>query len=117
MSSEPIQYRLVMQKNPHLKVFLTHDFSQCVRMLEYLEDIVGSSRFKEPIGILKTRVEELDEHRTEKLTRVKLVEKEKDELEKPKDEALNYLHELNNIAKKNDLLYQLRVRLLCAALY
>ena len=49
-------------------------------MLEYLEDIVGSSRFKEPIGILKTRVEELDEHRTEKLTRVKLVEKEKDEL-------------------------------------
>jgi structural maintenance of chromosome 4 len=78
-------------------------------MLEFLEDIIGSSRFKDPIGVLKTRLDDLDEHRTEKLNRVKLVEKEKDELEKPKDEALNYLHELNKIAKKTDILYQLRV--------
>jgi structural maintenance of chromosome 4 len=81
-------------------------------MLEFLEDIIGSSRFKEPIEILKTRVSDLDEHRTEKLNRVKLVEKEKDELEKPKDEAMNYLLELNKIAKKNDILYQLRVNLI-----
>merc|ERR1712062_383935 len=46
-------------------------------MLEYLEDIIGSSRFKNPIEILLNRVQELDEHRTEKLNRVKLVEKEK----------------------------------------
>ena len=81
-------------------------------MLEYLEDIIGSSRFKEPIEILKSRVSDLDDHRTEKLNRVKLVEKEKDELEKPKDEAMHYLHELNKIAKKNDILYQLRVSLI-----
>jgi structural maintenance of chromosome 4 len=81
-------------------------------MLEFLEDIIGSSRFKEPIEVLKTRVSDLDEHRTEKLNRVKLVEKEKDELEKPKDEAMNYLLELNKIAKKNDILYQLRVNLI-----
>ena len=79
------------------------------RMLEFLEDIVGTSRFKEPIEILKTRVSDLDEHRTEKLNRVKLVEKEKDELEKPKEEAMCYLRDLNKIAKKNDFLYQLRV--------
>ena len=46
-------------------------------MLEFLEDIIGSSRYKEPIEILHQRVQELDEHRTEKLNRVKLVEKEK----------------------------------------
>merc|ERR1712087_963260 len=39
-------------------------------MLEYLEDIIGSSRFKEPIETLHKRVQELDEHRTEKLNRV-----------------------------------------------
>ena len=81
-------------------------------MLEFLEDIIGSSRFKEPTGILKTRVDDLDEHRTEKLNRVKLVEKEKDELEKPKDEAMHFLQEMNKIAKKTDILYQLRVRML-----
>jgi structural maintenance of chromosome 4 len=78
-------------------------------MLEFLEDIIGSSRFKDPIGTLKTRVDDLDEHRTEKLNRVKLVEKEKEELEKPKDEALGYLNDLNNTTKKTDVLYQLRV--------
>ena len=78
-------------------------------MLEFLEDIIGTSRFKEPIDILKARVSDLDEHRNEKLTRVKMVEKEKDELEKPKEEALAYLRDLNKIAKKNDILYQLRV--------
>jgi structural maintenance of chromosome 4 len=46
-------------------------------MLEFLEDIVGSSRFQEPIELLKTSVSALDDQRTEKLNRVKLVEKEK----------------------------------------
>merc|ERR1712156_596249 len=75
-------------------------------MLEFLEDIVGSSRFKEPIDILKSRTGELDELRGEKLNRVKLVEKEKDELEKPKNEAMEYLHAENDIAHKKNLIYQ-----------
>ena len=36
-------------------------------MLEFLEDIIGSSRFKEPIDILSKRVEELNERRAEKV--------------------------------------------------
>jgi structural maintenance of chromosome 4 len=60
-------------------------------MLEFLEDIIGTSRFKEPIELLSKRVEELSELRTEKLNRVKLVEKEKDELEGPMKEALGYI--------------------------
>ena len=69
-------------------------------MLEFLEDIIGSSRFKEPIDILKQRTSDLDELRTEKLNRVKLVEKEKDELEKPKNKALDDLHSENEIVEK-----------------
>merc|ERR1712072_1638809 len=75
-------------------------------MLEFLEDIIGSSRFKEPIDLLKSRTGELDELRSEKLNRVKLVEKEKDELEKPKNEAIEYLHAENEISHKKNLLYQ-----------
>ena len=69
-------------------------------MLEFLEDIVGSSRFKEPIKKLHQRVQDMDELRTEKLNRVKLVEKEKLELEKPKNEAMDYLHLANDIVHK-----------------
>ena len=36
-------------------------------MLEFLEDIIGSSRFMEPIDILGKRVEELNELRGEKV--------------------------------------------------
>jgi chromosome segregation ATPase len=36
-------------------------------MLEFLEDIIGSSRYQEPINILAKRVEELNELRGEKV--------------------------------------------------
>lgn len=36
-------------------------------MLEYLEDIIGSSCFKEPIELLEKRVEELNDCRGEKV--------------------------------------------------
>ena len=75
-------------------------------MLEFLEDIIGSSRFKEPIDTLKQRTNDMDELRAEKLNRVKLVEKEKDELEKPKNEALQYLNQENEISHKKNLIYQ-----------
>ena len=38
-------------------------------MLEFLEDIIGSSRFKEPIELLTKRVEELNDFRVEKVTK------------------------------------------------
>ena len=55
---------------------------------------------------MKQRTTELDEFRSEKLNRVKLVEKEKDELEKPMKEALEYLNAENEITQKKNLLYQ-----------
>ncbi|KAG1714925.1 Structural maintenance of chromosomes protein 4 [Nymphon striatum] len=74
-------------------------------MLEYLEDIIGSNRFKEPIELLSKRVEELNDFRGEKLNRVKAVEKEKDDLEGVKNEAIEYLTMENDIVKKKNELY------------
>lgn len=75
-------------------------------MLEFLEDIIGSSRFKEPIELLYRHVEELNEQRTEKLHRVKAIEKEKDDLEEVKNEAVEYLKLENDICLKKNILYQ-----------
>lgn len=75
-------------------------------MLEFLEDIIGSSRFQKPIEMLKNAVSQLDEMRAEKLNRVKLVEKEKDELEGPKNQALEYLRMENELVEKRNLGFQ-----------
>ncbi|XP_051718015.1 structural maintenance of chromosomes protein 4 [Ctenopharyngodon idella] len=78
-------------------------------MLEYLEDIIGSCRLKEPINILCRRVELLNEQRGEKLNRVKLVEKEKSALEGEKNKAVEFLTLENDIFKKRNLLCQFYV--------
>ncbi|XP_045454973.1 structural maintenance of chromosomes protein 4 [Melitaea cinxia] len=66
-------------------------------MLEYLEDIIGTSRYKEPIEKLSVKVEEYSEMRKEKLNRVRLVEQEKQKLETPMREAVELMN-LTNVA-------------------
>uniref|UniRef100_A0A8C2FMY5 Structural maintenance of chromosomes protein 4 n=1 Tax=Cyprinus carpio TaxID=7962 RepID=A0A8C2FMY5_CYPCA len=78
-------------------------------MLEYLEDIIGSCRLKEPISVLCRRVELLNEQRGEKLNRVKLVEKEKSALEGEKNKAVEFLSLENDVFKKRNLLCQFYV--------
>ena len=56
-------------------------------------------RYKEPIELLSQNVEVLNTQRTEKLNRVKLVEKEKDELEGPKNEAMAFIKLENEVAQ------------------
>ncbi|XP_048361972.1 structural maintenance of chromosomes protein 4 [Sphaerodactylus townsendi] len=75
-------------------------------MLEYLEDIIGSERFKEPIHILCRRVELLNEQRGEKLNRVKMVEKEKDALEGERNKALEFLSLENKKFKEKNKICQ-----------
>lgn len=75
-------------------------------MLEYLEDIIGSCRLKEPIQVLARRFELLNEQRGEKMNRVKLVEKEKNALEGEKNIAVEFLTLENDICKLNSQLYQ-----------
>ncbi|XP_056663362.1 structural maintenance of chromosomes protein 4 [Monodelphis domestica] len=71
-------------------------------MLEYLEDIIGCGRLKEPIQVLCRRVEILNEQRGEKLNRVKMVEKEKDALEGEKNIAIEFLTLENEVFKKKN---------------
>ncbi|XP_054060376.1 structural maintenance of chromosomes protein 4 isoform X2 [Rissa tridactyla] len=85
-------------------------------MLEYLEDLIGSARLKEPIQTLCRRVEVLNEQRGEKLNRVKMVEKEKDDLEVDRNKAIEFLCLENKMFKeKNHIcqyyIYDLKKRL------
>lgn len=77
-----------------------------VGMLEFLEDIIGCNRLKEPLLKLQDKVEKLNELRSEKLNRVKVVEKEKVALEGPMQEAIQYLESQNSLARTKSLLYQ-----------
>uniref|UniRef100_A0A8C3A0K0 Structural maintenance of chromosomes protein n=1 Tax=Cyclopterus lumpus TaxID=8103 RepID=A0A8C3A0K0_CYCLU len=79
-------------------------------MLEYLEDIIGSCRLKEPILTLARRIELLNEQRGEKLNRVKLVEKEKNALEGERNKAVEFLTLENDIFKHKSQLCQYYVQ-------
>uniref|UniRef100_UPI00358E3385 structural maintenance of chromosomes protein 4 isoform X2 n=1 Tax=Myxine glutinosa TaxID=7769 RepID=UPI00358E3385 len=76
-------------------------------MLEYLEDIIGSVRYKDAIEACRKRAEALGEKRCEKLSRIKAVEKEKDALEEEKNKAVAFLTSENDVSQlKNKLLHQ-----------
>ena len=60
------------------------------RLLEYLEDIIGTSKYKAPIEEAVHGMDQLPEERSEKLNRLHIVEREKKNLDKEK-EAAGYL--------------------------
>jgi structural maintenance of chromosome 4 len=68
-------------------------------LLEYLEDIIGTAKYKEPIDEAMIEVERLHEDRQIKLNRLRLVEKEKAALEERKKEAEDYLRLKNELVK------------------
>ncbi|KAI9484434.1 hypothetical protein BDB00DRAFT_774953 [Zychaea mexicana] len=78
-------------------------------LLEYLEDIIGTSKYKEPIESANKRLEELNEDRVEKLNRARYVGKEKDSLEGKKCEAEMFLENENELARKKNELYQVYI--------
>lgn len=52
------------------------------------------------------RVEYLTEHRTEKLNRLRLVEREMEELKEPMEEAVGFLQTENKVVTSKNFLYQ-----------
>ncbi|KAH7698323.1 SMC familyC-terminal domain containing protein, partial [Aphelenchoides avenae] len=74
-------------------------------MLEYLEDIIGSSRLKAPIAKVERRLETLQQQRSGQLVRVKYAEKEKLDLEGPVKELIEQLRVDNAIAHVNYQIY------------
>ncbi|WPG98120.1 Hypothetical protein R9X50_00090600 [Acrodontium crateriforme] len=78
-------------------------------LLEYLEDIIGTSKYKTPIEESATETEALNEVCLEKSNRVQHVEKEKNGLEEKKNKALAYIHDENELAEKRSALFQIYV--------
>lgn len=76
-------------------------------MLEFLEDIIGTTRLKEPLNKLSLKVEEYNEIRAEKMNRVRVVEKEMKSLEEAKNEAVRFLETENQITIEKSKLYQI----------
>ncbi|KAF1808482.1 RecF/RecN/SMC protein [Eremomyces bilateralis CBS 781.70] len=76
-------------------------------LLEYLEDIIGTSKYKTPIEEAAAETETLNEVCVEKSGRVQHVEKEKNALEDKKDKALAYIRDENELAIKQAALYQI----------
>lgn len=77
-------------------------------LLEYLEDIIGSNQYVDQTNEAALKVEELTEHRQEKLNRVKAVEKEKQSLEGAKLEAEGLLSKDRDIRRKKNILFQIQ---------
>ncbi|EER37777.1 nuclear condensin complex subunit Smc4 [Histoplasma capsulatum H143] len=78
-------------------------------LLEYLEDIIGTSKYKTPIEEAAAEVEALNEVCLEKNNRVQHVEKEKHSLEDKKNKAIAYIKDENELAEKQSALYQIYI--------
>ncbi|KAL9027242.1 MAG: hypothetical protein Q9196_004206 [Gyalolechia fulgens] len=78
-------------------------------LLEYLEDIIGTSKYKAPIEESAVQVDTLNEVCAEKSARVQHVEKEKNSLEDKKNKALAYIKDENELAFKQSTLYQVYI--------
>lgn len=78
-------------------------------LLEYLEDIIGTSKYKTPIEESAAQVESLNDICLEKSGRVQHVEKERNSLEDKKNKALAYLRDENELTLKQAALYQLYI--------
>ncbi|KAK1147400.1 Structural maintenance of chromosomes protein 4 [Aspergillus melleus] len=76
-------------------------------LLEYLEDIIGTSKYKQPIDEAAAELETLNDVCMEKNNRVQHVEKEKNGLEDKKNKALAYIRDENELSLKQSALYQI----------
>ncbi|CCF51841.1 hypothetical protein NDA10_005675 [Ustilago hordei] len=77
-------------------------------LLEYLEDIIGTSCFKTPIEEQAKLVDQANERRAEKLGRLKIVQKEKDALEAKKRQAEEYLRYQNELTQRQSMWWQIQ---------
>ncbi|KAJ3368343.1 hypothetical protein GGF31_006434 [Allomyces arbusculus] len=75
-------------------------------LLEYLEDIIGTAQYKDPIEAAQRDLDALDDLRHEKLARVKLVEQELARLQDSKDAAEAYLAREGELRRMQANLYR-----------
>ncbi len=75
-------------------------------LLEYLEDIIGTAEYKEQIEDTLAEVDRLSDLRSEKLNRLKIVEKDRNALEAKKKEAEDYLRMVYDLVRARSRLWQ-----------
>lgn len=75
-------------------------------LLEYLEDIIGSAQYVPKIAEAERIVEELSTQRTEKLTRTRAAEKERDALASAKAEAEAVMAKERGMTRQRGLIAQ-----------
>ena len=63
-------------------------------LLEFLEDIIGSNKYVEATEEAEKVLEKLNETRTERLGRLKVTEKERDNLDGAKAEAEGFIRKV-----------------------
>lgn len=80
-------------------------------LLEYLEDIIGTSDYKKPIEETQAQVESLNEDCVEKTSRLQIVEKELKSLEGQRDQIIKFLEIENDLTLKRSALCQLYIHL------
>ena len=79
-------------------------------LLEYLEDIIGTLQYVEPIEEASKKLEELNEQRDVMVNRLKLVEGEKDALAIVKAEAEAFLEKEKELLSTRSTMYQLFIK-------
>jgi structural maintenance of chromosome 4 len=77
-------------------------------LLEYLEDIIGTNQYVEPIEEKAKALEALNEQRGGQVNRLKLVEKERDALGGAKAEAETFMAKEREVAAAKSVLFQKR---------
>lgn len=75
-------------------------------LLEYLEDIIGTSKYKEDLEKLSVEIEALNDLCLEKENRFNIVDREKDSLESGKESALEFLSKEKELVLEKSKLYQ-----------
>lgn len=78
-------------------------------LLEYLEDIIGTTKYKPLIEQNMTEMEALNEVCIEKENRFEIVDREKNSLEKDKDAALEYLDKEKRLTLAKSKKFQLKI--------
>lgn len=78
-------------------------------LLEYLEDIIGTERYKKPLFLINERLEKLNDERTEKHNRCRLAEREMKDLELPMTQAVEYLKLENKLCQALNLHLQVYI--------
>lgn len=78
-------------------------------LLEYLEDIIGTTKYKALIDNSLQEIETLNESCMEKANRFHLVEKDKDQLEEKKVEALRFLELEKKLIKAKSVHFQVNI--------